>query len=71
LFPNQSQLMRDKICPYCNHTLMKIDHYSDVLIGCIDCNRWGRPDDKKLIMEMLEEDLDALRASVSRRRSTH
>jgi hypothetical protein len=23
--------------------LMRIDHNAEVLIGCIDCNRWGRP----------------------------
>jgi hypothetical protein len=27
---------------------MKIDRYGEVLIGCIDCNRWGHPGDKKL-----------------------
>jgi hypothetical protein len=37
-----------------------------VLIGCIDGNRWGRPGDKKLIMELLEDDLEALRAVVGR-----
>jgi hypothetical protein len=32
--------------------------------GCVDCNRWGHLGDKKLSMEMLEDDLQALRASV-------
>jgi hypothetical protein len=41
------------------------------LIGCIDCNRWGRPGDKKLIMEMLEDDLEVLRAKVRRRHPLH
>jgi uncharacterized protein YbaR (Trm112 family) len=67
LSPNLS----NKVCPYCNHPLMRIDHYGEVLIGCIDCNRWGRPDNKKLIMEMLEDDLDALRASVRRKHLPH
>jgi hypothetical protein len=40
---------------------MKIHHYGEVLVGCVDCNRWGRPGDKKLIMEMPEDDLKALR----------
>ncbi len=62
--------MSNNFCPYCNHPLLRIDHYGEVLIGCVvDCNRWGRPGDKKLMMEMLEDDLDALRASV--RRSPH
>ena len=48
--------------------LMKIDHYGEVLIGCVHCNYWGRPGDKRPIMEMLEDDLEALRASVRRKR---
>jgi len=57
--------MRNKTCRYCNSPLMKIDHYGEVLIGCIDCNRW------KLIMEMLEDDLKAVRANVRRRHPPH
>jgi hypothetical protein len=49
-------------CPYCRGTLMKIDHYGEMPVGCIDCNRWGHPDDKMLIMELMEEDLEALRS---------
>jgi hypothetical protein len=52
--------MSDQVCPYCNRQLMKIDHYGEVLVGCIDCNRWG-PGDDKLIMELMESDLEALR----------
>jgi hypothetical protein len=59
--------MRDKRCRYCNRRLMSIDHYGEKLIGCIDCNRWGRPDDKNLVMKLLEDDLEALRASASRK----
>jgi hypothetical protein len=29
------------------------------LIGCIDCNRWGHPGDDKLIMELMDSDLEA------------
>ena len=58
-------------CPYCDRPLTKIDRYGEVLIGCIDCNRWGRRGDKKLIMEMMEDDLEALRASVRKRHPTH
>jgi hypothetical protein len=56
--------LSNKVCPY--YPLTRIDHYGEVLIGCIDCNRWGRPGDKKLIMELLEDDLEALRAVVGR-----
>ena len=55
--------MSDKVCPYCKGPLMKIDHYGEVLVGCIDCNRWGHPGDDKLIMELMESDLEALRES--------
>jgi hypothetical protein len=48
-------------CPYCQRLLIKIDYYGEPLIGCIDCNRWGRPGDKTLVMELLEDDLQALR----------
>jgi hypothetical protein len=53
--------MSDKVCPYCNGRLMKIGHYGEVLVGCIECNRWGHPGDDKLIMELMESDLEALR----------
>jgi hypothetical protein len=48
-------------CPYCHRPLTKIDYYGEVLVGCLKCNRWGRPGDKTLIMELLEDDLEALR----------
>ncbi len=41
---------------------MKIDHYK-VLVGYIHCNRWGHPGDDKLIMELLPEDLEAVKAN--------
>ena len=63
--------MRNKVCPHCGSPLMKIDHYGEVLIGCIDCNRWGRPGDKKLTLEMMEDDLEALRALEGQKRSPH
>ena len=59
--------MRDKRCRYCNRPLMMIDYYGEMLIGCIDCNRWGRPGDKTLVMELLEDDLEALRESAGRK----
>ena len=51
------------MCPYCNRPLIKIDPYGEVLEGCIHCNRWGHPGDEKLVMELLESDLEALKAS--------
>jgi uncharacterized Zn finger protein (UPF0148 family) len=57
-----------KVCPHCGSPLMKIDHYGEVLIGCVHCNHWGRPGDKRPIMEMLQDDLEVLRESVRRKR---
>jgi hypothetical protein len=48
-------------CPYCQSPLIEIDYYGEPLIGCIDCNRWGKPGDKRLVMELMEADLEALR----------
>ena len=42
--------------------LIEIDHYGERLIGCIECNRWGRPGDATLPMQLIEDDPDALRA---------
>ena len=55
--------VKDKTCRYSHGPLTRIDYYGEPLIGCIQCNRWGRPDDKQLAMELMEDDLEALRAS--------
>jgi hypothetical protein len=49
-------------CSYCHAPLTEIDYYGEPMFGCIECNRWGRTGDKTLIMELLEDDLEALRA---------
>jgi uncharacterized protein with PIN domain len=46
-------------CPHCHRPLIKIDHYSERLIGCIKCNRWGW-EGSALFMELPEDDLQAL-----------
>jgi ribosomal protein L37AE/L43A len=48
-------------CPSCHRPLMEIDRYGETLIGCVHCNRWGHPGDKHLVMELQEEDIEALR----------
>ena len=55
--------VKDKTCRYCSRPLTKIDYYGEILVGCIGCNRGGRPDDKSLVMKLMEDDLEALRAS--------
>src|SRR5262245_23517360 len=51
--------MKNQACPTCGFPLIKIDYYGEVLVGCIDCNYWGCPGDKKLMMEMQEDDLES------------
>ena len=48
-------------CPHCHRRLIQIDYYGEALVGCVDCNRWGKPDDEDLIMELMEADIEALR----------
>ena len=53
-------------CPTCHGPLIEIDHYGERFIGFIECNRWGWPDGDHLFMELPEEDIEALRARVTR-----
>jgi hypothetical protein len=54
--------MTGDTCPHCHSPLIEIDYYGERLIGCIECNRWGRPGDDTLPMQLLEDDVEALRA---------
>jgi len=36
---------------------VKIDRYGELLIGCVERNRWGHLGDKKLTMQLLRDDL--------------
>jgi Zn-finger nucleic acid-binding protein len=50
------------VCPQCRAKLIEIDHYGQRLIGCVECNRWTwRGSTDHLIMQLPEEDIDALR----------
>jgi hypothetical protein len=49
-------------CPYCSRPLTEIDHYGERLVGCIECNRWGNLGDERLVMELTEDELEALKA---------
>jgi hypothetical protein len=50
---------------------MNIDHHGELLVGCLACNRWGHPGDKKLTLEMVEDDLEALRAYLRQKHPPH
>jgi hypothetical protein len=49
--------------------LLEIYHYGQRLIGCVACIRWSWEGSKHLFMELLEEDLQALRERVTPRQA--
>ena len=46
-------------CLRCGSPFKEIDYYGDRLTGCIKCNVW---EGKQLLIQLQEEDLEALRA---------
>ena len=63
--------MSNNVCPSCGFPTMKINHYGEWVVGCLDCNFWWRPGDKKLVMELHEDDLEALREGMRRMHPPH
>jgi hypothetical protein len=59
-----------KDCLQCHAPLIEIDHYGELLVGCIECNRWGRPGDTTLVMELIDDDLQALKNARKSRKRT-
>jgi hypothetical protein len=57
-------------CPHCRRPFIKIDYYGELLVGCIECNRWGRPGDKTLVMELIDGELQALKNTRKSRKRT-
>ena len=58
-------------CSQCNGLLIEVDYYGQRLLGCIECNRWGLShSDERYLMEMPEDDLEALRDRVGRAKQT-
>ena len=61
-----------EFCPLIAETHSPFTHHlsrcdADTALA-LHCNYWGRPGDKRPIMEMVEDDLEALRQSVRRKR---
>jgi hypothetical protein len=54
--------MRKDICPDCKGPVIKIDHYGESLIGCIQCNRWKPVDNPNahMFVQLPDDDLQAL-----------
>jgi hypothetical protein len=40
---------------------MEIDHYGQRLVGCVECNRWTRMGSEHVLVQLPDEDIDALR----------
>jgi hypothetical protein len=55
-----------KDCPQCHGSLIEIDHYGERLVGCIECNRWSWRGSQRLLLELPDDDIDALRERVRR-----
>ena len=51
-----------KDCAECRGRLIEIDYYSQRIVGCIE---WGLPlSDERFLMELPDDDLEALRDRV-------
>ncbi len=48
-------------CLYCKRSLIEINLYGQRLMGCIECNRWSWRGGNSFLIELFEEDLQALR----------
>ena len=51
-------------CLHCGSSLIHVDRYGDLLIGCVDCNRWGTPGDGERSIRLAETDINAMRKRV-------
>jgi hypothetical protein len=57
-------------CDRCNQALIEIDHYGERLVGCIECNRWSWRGSQRLLLELPDDDIDALKERVRRAQRT-
>jgi hypothetical protein len=42
---------------------MQIDHWGEILEGCVRCNAWGVPGSDRRWRRLPEEDVEALRST--------
>ena len=42
-------------CPSCKGPLIEIDRYGELLLGCVECNRWTWRDSETISMALPEE----------------
>ena len=57
-------------CDRCNQALIEIDHHGERLVGCIECNRWSWRGSQRLLLELPDDDIDALKERVRRAQRT-
>jgi hypothetical protein len=51
-------------CLHCGRSLIHINSYGDLLIGCVDCNRWGAPGNDDRSIRLAEADIIAMRKRI-------
>jgi hypothetical protein len=51
----------ERRCSLCRGDIVEIEYSDEVLVGCIQCNRWAYPGDDPLFMALAKRDIEALR----------
>jgi len=49
------------VCGSCGAPLIEIDRYGEPLEGCLQCNRWKSRGSERVLIELPDEDVTALR----------
>ena len=53
-------------CAVCNGPQLEIERFSEQLVGCIECNWWTWPTGENICVTLTKDDLEALKANVTR-----
>jgi len=53
-------------CVTAAQALIEIDHFGERIVGCMECIRWSWRGSQKLLLELPDDDIDALRERVRR-----
>ena len=53
-------------CAVCNGPQLEIERFGEQLVGCIECNWWTWPTSENICVTLTKDDLEALKANVTR-----
>jgi len=53
-------------CAVCNGPQLEIERLGEKLVGCIECNWWTWPTSENISVTLTKDDLEALKANVTR-----